>query len=69
MTRYYKVTGILTEDEYKFVQLVGELMNCSLARAIGVCVVWARQNPNFRNLLKMLEEAKGKESERRWHGS
>jgi hypothetical protein len=68
MTKYYKVTGILTEDEYKFVQLVSELMQCSLARAIGVCVVWARQNTNFRNLLKTLEEAKGKESEREWRG-
>jgi hypothetical protein len=69
MTKYYKVTGMLTEDEYKFVQLVSELMNCSLARAIGVCVIWARQNLNFRNLLKTLEEARKKEGEKEQRSS
>jgi hypothetical protein len=69
VTKYYKVTGILTEDEYKFVQLVSELMNCSLARAIGVCVIWARTNKDFQGLLRTLKEAKGKEGEGEWRGS
>jgi hypothetical protein len=68
VTKYYRVATLLHEDEYQFVKRVSELMQCSLAKAVSVCVVWARQNPNFRNLLKQLEEAKGKESEREWRG-
>jgi hypothetical protein len=68
VTKYYRVATLLHEDEYQFVKRVSELMQCSLAKAVSVCVVWARQNQNFRNLLKTLEEAKGKESEREWHG-
>jgi hypothetical protein len=68
VTKYYRVATLLHEDEYQFVKRVSELMQCSLAKAVSVCVVWARQNPNFRNLLKALEEAKGKESEKEWRG-
>lgn len=64
MTKYYRVATLLHEDEYQFVKRVSELMQCSLAKAVSVCVVWARQNPNFRNLLKILEETRRKESEK-----
>jgi predicted PolB exonuclease-like 3'-5' exonuclease len=69
VTKYYRVATLLHEDEYQFVKRVSELMQCSLAKAVSICVVWARQNQNFRNLLKTLEEAQRKESEREWHGS
>jgi hypothetical protein len=69
VTKYYRVATLLHEDEYQFVKRVSELMQCSLAKAVSVCVVWARQNTNFRNVLKTLEEAKGKEDEREWRGS
>jgi hypothetical protein len=69
VTKYYKVTALLHEDEYAFVKRVSELMQCSLAKAVSVCVVWARQNQNFRNLLKTLEEARKKNAEEECRGS
>jgi hypothetical protein len=68
MTKYYRVTGMLTEDEYAFVKLVSELMQCSLARAVGVCVIWARTNKDFQGLLRTLKETKEKGGEGEWRG-
>jgi hypothetical protein len=69
VTKYYRVATLLHEDEYQFVKRVSELMQCSLAKAVSVCVVWARQNQNFRNLLKTLEEARKKGGEEECRGS
>jgi len=59
MTKYYKVTGILHEDEYEFVLRVARLFGCSLAKALSVCVIWARQNKSFQELLKRIEDEIG----------
>ena len=56
MTRYYKVTGLLHEDEYAFLKRVARAFGCSLAKAVSVCVIWARQNKSFQELLRRIEE-------------
>jgi len=58
MTRYYRVTAVIHEDEYEFVKRVASLMQCSIAKAVSVCIVWARNNKSFTNLLDELEKAK-----------
>jgi hypothetical protein len=56
--RQYKVTGVLDEEEYRFVVRVSKLMGCSLSRAISVCIAWAMDNDQFRSLLDFLEKAR-----------
>ncbi len=63
MPRYYKVTALLHEDEYAFVERIAKAFNASLARAINIAVVWARNNETFRNVLDMLEK-EAEQSER-----
>jgi len=58
MTKYYRVTAVLHEDEYEFVKRVSEMMQCSIAKAVSVCIVWARNNKSFTALLDELEKAK-----------
>jgi hypothetical protein len=56
--RQYRVTGVLDEEEYRFIVRVSKLMGCSLSRAISVCIAWAMDNDQFRSLLDFLEKAR-----------
>jgi len=56
MPKYYKVTGILHEEEWAFVKRVSKAFGCSIAKALSVCIVWARQNKSFQELLRRIEE-------------
>jgi len=59
MPKYYRITAVLHEEEWAFVRKVARLFGCSLAKALSVCVVWARQNPSFKELLRRIEEEIG----------
>jgi hypothetical protein len=58
--KYYRVTAILDEDEYRFVVRISRLMSCSRARALAACVAWAMDNERLRSLLDLLETARPK---------
>ena len=58
--KQYRVTGILDEEEYRFLMRVSRLMRCSLSRALSVCVAWAMDNERLRSLLDLLEAARPK---------
>jgi len=56
MPKYFRITAVLHEEEWAFVRKVARLFGCSLAKALSVCVVWARQNRSFQELLRRIEE-------------
>jgi hypothetical protein len=58
--KYYRVTAVLTEDEYRFVTRISRLMSCSRSRALAACVAWAMDNERLRSLLDLLEAARPK---------
>jgi len=58
--KYYRVTAVLTEDEYRFVMRISRLMSCSRSRALAVCVAWAMDNQRLLDLLDLLERARPK---------
>ena len=60
MTKYYRVTALLHEDEYEFVRQIAEAFRCSLAKAISVCVVWAKTQSPLPEVIKKLKEAETK---------
>jgi len=55
MSRYYRITAVLHEDELNFVREVAETFGCSIGKALSVCVVWARMN---KDLIKVIESMK-----------
>jgi len=56
MPKYFRITAVLHEDEFAFVKRVSKAFGCSIAKALSVCVVWARQNRSLQELLKKIEE-------------
>jgi len=60
MTRYYRVTALLHEDEMAFVKEVADAFKCSIAKAISVCVIWARNNKSLIEVIKQVKEAEKK---------
>ena len=66
MSRYYRITAVLHEDELNFVREVAETFGCSIGKAISVCVVWARMN---KDLIKTLESVKAARLQGRGKGS
>ena len=58
--KYYRITAVLTEDEYRFVIRISRLMSCSRSRALAVCVAWAMDNERLLNLLDLLERERAR---------
>jgi hypothetical protein len=58
--KYYRVTAILEENEYRFVVRISRLMSCSLSRALAACVAWAMDNERLLGLLDLLERERAR---------
>jgi hypothetical protein len=60
--KYYRITSVLTEDEYRFGMRISRLMSCSRSRALAVCVAWAMDNERLRSLLDLIESVRPKDA-------
>jgi len=60
VTKYYRVTAVLHEDEYEFVRQVAEAFRCSVAKAISVCVVWAKTQSPLPRVIEEIKKAETK---------
>jgi hypothetical protein len=58
--KYYRVTAVLDEDEYRFVVRISRLMSCSRSRALAACVAWAMDNERLLGLLDLLERERAR---------